>query len=287
METSFASMTRGKAMLCVFMCALMWSTGGVLVKFIDMNPFAISGYRSLVALPVLLLFYPPKTLRFTLRMWLEALPLTVTGILFVLATKLTTAANAIVLQYSSPIFIILINRMFYKERARKSDIIVSLGCIAGIALFFLDELSPGNMLGNLLAIISGITSGAMFVIMNRTAEDRGTITVAVQIESIAICLPFMILFPVSFTLKTVAALLAFGVFQRALSIVLYAKASSYCSAMDAILISMAEPLCSPLLVLLFFGEAPGKFALIGGIVVISCVLLWNVVKIRSIAADGA
>lgn len=277
-------MSRKRAMFYVLICALLWSTGGVLVKLIDANAFTIAGWRSLIALPVLLFIYRPKMLRFTKKVWLIALSLTFTGVLFVLANKLTTAANAIVLQYCSPVFIIAMNAAFYKERVKKSDVLASVGCMAGMTLFFLDELSPGNMLGNIIAIISGVTNALLFVWMNRTDEDRGTIAIAAQIETIVLCLPFMILFPPAFTLKMAVALVALGAFQRGLSMVIYAKASGNCSSMDAILISMAEPLCNPILVMLFFHEIPGKFALAGGAVVIATVLLWNVTRVKSAEA---
>lgn len=274
-------MSRSKAMLYIFICALFWSSGGVLIKLIDANAFVISGLRSLLALPLLVIYYKPAALRFNKKVWLSALTITATGILFVLATKLTTAANAIILMYCSPVFIVLINRIFYKERIIRANIFVSVACIAGMVLFFFDKISPGNMLGNFLAIMSGITNAAFVVIMNRSTEHLGSINVAAQIETIAISLPFFFLYPFVPTTQSILALIALGTLQRGVSIVIYSRASRHCSSMDAVLISTAEPLCNPLLVMLFFNEIPGKFALLGGSVVVISVLVWNMYMIKT------
>ncbi len=275
------SMSRNKAMLFVFIAALLWSTGGLLVKLIDANPLTISGYRALIALPVLLYLFPLKSIRFTKKVWVIAMFQALTGILYMSANKLTTAANAVVLQFIAPAFVILFSVLLYKDKVNKDDINVVSMSIFGIILFFFDELSPGNILGNFLAILSGVTNAAFFVAVSRSNEDKGTIMIAGQIETLIIALPFMVLLPVTFSVKPILALLALGLFQRGLSSVLFGKAAGNCSALDAMLISMAEPLFNPILVLLFLGEKPGKFALIGGLIVMFSVIIWNINKINS------
>lgn len=269
------TMSRKKAMTYIFAAAVLWSTGGILVKFIDANPFTISGTRSLLALPVLFWIFPPRTLRPTKRAWLFAVFPTATGLLYVAANKLTTAANAIVLQYISPVFIVLIGFLIFHDRLRRADFAVIAACLTGIVLFFFDKLSPGNLLGNFLAILSGITNAVFYVCISRTKEDSGTLMILAQIETILISLPFLFLFPPALTMQSVLAFLAFGFFQRGFSSVLHAKASKHCDPLSAVLISMAEPLLNPLWVMLLYGEKPGKFALLGGAVVIGSVILWN------------
>ena len=275
-------MSRGRAMLCVCISSFLWASGGMLVKLINAYPLTISGMRAIFALPVLLLIYPPSTLRFTKRAWLIASSFAATGLLYILANKLTTAANAIVLQYISPIFIILFGRMIFKKRVVKADVLVSTACILGMAMFFLDGLSPGNMLGNILAICGSITNAIMFMAMSRTDEHRGSILVASQLGTALIALPFILLYPPVFTLQSTAVFILFGGFQCALPNAIYAAGSQHCSALEANLISMIEPLVNPLLVMLLFGEKPGSFAMFGGGIILISVLLWNIKKAKTV-----
>lgn len=274
-------------MFYIFICSLLWSFGGLFVRLAGANPFTVSGIRSLLALPVVLLFSRPGTLRFNKKVWLSAIWLTATGVLFTVAVSLTTAANAIVLQYSTPVFIVIANRLFYHERVRRSDVCVTIVCLAGMALFFLDELSPGNMLGNFVAVLSGVTNAGIFITMNRTGENRDAIAAASYIEGTIVCLPFMIMFPPQLALQPVLALLSLGLVQRGLSLVVFARASKFCSSMDASIISMAEPLLTPVWVMLALGERPGRFALAGAAVILSAVFAWNYVNVREAKAEAA
>ena len=273
-------------MLYMFFAAFCWSTGGLLLRLIDGNPFTVAGFRSLLSLPATFLFFSQNKLRFTKKAWLIAIPGALTGFFYILSNKFTTAANAIVLMYISPVFIILIDVLIYREKARKEDIFAVCFSFLGIFLFFVDELSPGDLLGNILAILSGATNAILYVAMSRTNEDNGAVMIASQIEMLIIALPFMFLFPVSFTRKNIIAILLLGLFQKGVGSGLQAKAAKFCPALDAMLISMVEPLLNPLLVLVFIGEKPGKFALIGGMVVISTVVIWNIAKLKHTVTDS-
>jgi len=279
-------MSRNKSLLYMFFAAFCWSTGGLLLRLIDGNPFTVAGFRSLLSLPAIFLFFSQNKLRFTKKAWLIAIPGALTGFFYILSNKFTTAANAIVLMYISPVFIILIDVLIYREKARKEDIFAVCFSFLGIFLFFVDELSPGDLLGNILAILSGATNAILYVAMSRTNEDNGAVMIASQIEMLIIALPFMFLFPVSFTRKNIIAILLLGLFQKGVGSGLQAKAAKFCPALDAMLISMVEPLLNPLLVLVFIGEKPGKFALIGGMVVISTVVIWNIAKLKHTVTDS-
>ncbi|MEM1484546.1 DMT family transporter [Oscillospiraceae bacterium PP1C4] len=279
--------SRNRALFYVFIAALLWASGGVFVKLLDAHPLTISGWRALIALPVLLFAYKPRTLRFPAKVWLFAAFPTITGILYVCANKLTTAANAIVLQFVSPVFIILFGAIFFHERIYKEDLFVTAACIGGMALFFFDELSAGGLLGNLLAVLSGVTSAAFFMCMNRTKEDTGSIILASQFETIAIGLPFMFLSPVAFTPVSLFALCALGLLQRGASSIIYARGARHCGALDAVLVSIAEPLLNPVFVMLLFNERPGRLALVGAIVIVVSVLLWNISKQRFLHIENA
>ena len=198
---------------------------------------------------------------------------------FVIANKLTTAANAIVLQYTAPIFILLLSFIFFKKRMTISEILVVIFVTIGISLFFFDDLSPGNLLGNLFGISAGIFLAVMFVCIGQVQENDSlrmsgillahTFTTIIGI----LALPF-----VSFTTTSMEIffVLLLGVFQLGIPYVLYTLASKHCSPLTCSLIGTLEPLLNPVWVFLFVGEAPGFFALIGAVIVILSISIWLV-----------
>jgi drug/metabolite transporter (DMT)-like permease len=131
--------------LLLLLAALGWSLGGVLIKSIDWPPIAIAGGRSVIAIPVMLLCIGRPKLTFSTAQIGGAIGYALTVMLFVFATRMTTAANAIVLQYTAPIYVALIGRWYLGERAHALDWAVIAIAILGIALFFLDRLTwPGG-----------------------------------------------------------------------------------------------------------------------------------------------
>ena len=155
--------------LALVICAVLWSTGGIFIKNIEWNGLAIAGIRSLISGTFMLLVTRQGIHFFvwdqngrrdnlsTILLWIAALSYALTMILFVVANKLTTSANAILLQYTCPIYIILLAPILTGEKNRASDYITVLGVMLGIILFFADGLESGNQLGNILAALSGLS----------------------------------------------------------------------------------------------------------------------------------
>ncbi|MGI6029888.1 MAG: DMT family transporter [Eubacteriales bacterium] len=274
------ALTRSQALLVILFGAVFWSTGGLLVKLVPGNPMGIAAMRSLLALPMMFLIFPPRTLRITKKAWLYALFPACTGHLYIFANKLTTAANAIVLQFISPVFIILLGLLLFRERPKKADLLVVAATMTGIVLFFLDGLSSGGMLGNFLAICSGFCIACYYICMNRSGEDAGTIVILAQVEIFLIGLPALITDPLEFTPTAIVGVVLLGLVQRGLGEAMYAKGAPYCSPLDAILVSMLEPLLNPVWVMLAFHEVPPPLALAGGILVIGSVVIWNLYKMK-------
>ena len=158
--------THSKAIILLLLTAVLWSLGGLLIKSIQWNPLAIAGTRSIIATPLILLILRKKHLTFSVPQILGALSYCVTVILFVVSTKFTTAANAILLQYTAPIYVAIFSIWLLKEKIKKCDWIIIFIAMSGMFLFFFDKLSTGNLIGNILAIISGL-SFALFVIFMR------------------------------------------------------------------------------------------------------------------------
>jgi len=193
-------------------------------------------------------------------------------ILFVLANKLTTAANAILLQYTSPIYVALFGAWFLGERATRLDWITIFVVIGGMVLFFLDDLTTGGLWGNVCAISSGVTFACVVLCMRKQKNDSPLESIFLgNILTALVGLPFM--FEAMPNASSWVGLLLSGVFQLGLSHVLYAAAIKHIAALESILIAVIEPILNPLWVLLIMGETPGPWALLGGFIVLVSVTI--------------
>jgi len=268
--------SRNKAIGFVFLAAILWSTSGLFIKIIELNPFTIAGVRGGIA-AVVMLALMNKNLRFSLSFpqVAGALCYSATMITFVYATVMTTAANAILLQYTMPVFTAIFGLWILKERVSRFDWTIICIVICGMSLFFLDELTPGGLLGNFVAIISAITFALMviFLRMQKNGSPIETIILGNLVTAL-VCLPFIIQEPP--TIASSGPLLFLGVFQMALPFVLYSTAIKYITAVDAVLIQTIEPLLNPIWVFIVIGEAPGSWALLGGAIVLITVTLRNI-----------
>lgn len=270
-----------KAMLMMALCAGLWSIAGIFIKWISWHPLQIAGGRSILSGLVLLAFMKATGRRFIVNKYslLAGIGLSGSCISFVIANKLTTAANAIVLQYTAPIFILLMSALFLKAPLKGRDIGVVLFTGIGIALFFFDELSPGSLTGNLLGILAGIFLALMFVSVGLAAEDD-----SVRMSGILLAHFFtavigsgsLFFTDFSTTGQEVLFVVILGIFQLGIPYVLYALASRHCSPLACSLIGTLEPLLNPVWVLLFYGEVPGRAALVGAVIVLGAISAWLV-----------
>ncbi len=182
-----------RAVALVFVAAVMWSTGGLFIKSIDWNPLAIAGGRSLVAALFMLVVVGKPRLTRSRALWIGAVAYAATVIGFVLANKLTTSANAILLQFSAPIYVALLGAWLLGERVTRRDWIAIFLSLGGMALFFLDRLSTGSLLGNIIAIISGVTLAALVVALRIQKDSRPEYTILLGNALTALIgLPFML-----------------------------------------------------------------------------------------------
>ncbi len=266
------------ATLQMLVCAVLWSIAGIFIRHIPWNAFAIAGWRSLIAACVvggyvLISRTPFKITRKSLAIGVF---MSLTFLCFVIANKLTTAANAIVLQFTSPVFILLFSVLFFHQKILPRDIVVVCFTIAGISLFFFDELNAGSLAGNCVAITAGITMATMYLITPRaTAAERMGGALLGQLFTAAVGVPFTFFTEAPVNAEVVGCLLVLGVVQLGIPYVLYVLSTQHCPALACCLLGAAEPLLNPLWVFLIDGEAPGVFALIGGAIVIAAVTLWS------------
>ena len=264
-------------MLEMLLCATLWSIAGIFMKLLPWNGLAIASIRSLIAGLTFVVYMMIKRYRFCISK-----QTVITGILtgfvyvcFSAANKLTTAANAIVLQFTCPVFVLLFSAAFYGRKIRRRDLAVVLIVLFGIALFFFDKLTPSGLLGNFVAILSGVLMALMFIgVGNMEGEMRFSAILIGQCVAFLAGLPVVIATRPVINLTTLTCILILGVVQLGISYILYVKASQLCPPLACSLLSAAEPLLNPLWVMIFDGERPGTFALAGGIIVIVSITVW-------------
>lgn len=278
--------TSKKGIVYLVTCALLWSTGGVLIKVVPWHPMVIAGLRGLIAAMVIWVAlcregYPkPIFNKNTLR---TALFLSFTMMLFVIANKLTTAANTIVLQSANPVVVLFFCYFIYHQKCTKVDLAAVVLILSGITLFFFDQLSPGSLLGNLLALGSAVALGGTYVSATK-AENLGETLSGVfcgHCLNAIFGIPFLFLAPPTMEPIPVLAMLFLGVFQLGLPYVLFSHAARICSPLAISMIAMLEPICNPVLVALFVHEVPGKMALVGGGIVLLTLFVWGIYNNRN------
>ncbi|MEA4896301.1 MAG: DMT family transporter [Oscillospiraceae bacterium] len=268
-----------KSILQMVLCATMWSTGGIFIKLIPWNAFVIAGLRSLISAGTVYLFLRIFKIKFRFgrRSVLMGIFMSLTFSCFVLANKLTTAANAIVLQFTAPLFLMVFSALLFREKFRKADIVAVAFTMGGITLFFLDSLSGGYVLGNIVAIMAGAVMAVMYLIIGKADEETrmgGMLLGHLFTAAVGIPVAFFVSTPVSTV--SVLCITALGVIQLGIPYILLVLSSRNFPPLACSLLGAIEPLLNPVWVFLFTGEAPGIPALIGGAIVISAVTLWCV-----------
>jgi len=267
--------------ILLLLAALCWSLGGVLIKSIDWPPMAIAGGRSAIAIPMILLCIGRPRFTFSRAQVGGALGYAGTVVLFVFATRMTTAANAIFLQYTAPVYVALIGRWYLGERASRIDWLVIAVALAGIALFFLDRLTIAGLWGNILALASGLAFALVALFLRK--EKAGSPIASIVLGNVIVAVagaPFMFQAP-SLGEDGLWRLLLLGTVQLGLPYVFYATAIKQVSALEATLIPLLEPVLNPLWVMLALGERPGPWAIVGGLLVLSAVLGRGVMMMRT------
>ncbi len=272
---------RQRGILCVFFSAVLYSIGGLCMKFIPWNGISINGGRNIIALMVIgaYLLLTKHPLRFNRSIALGAVCVSGTNILFCIANKMTTSANAIVLQFTAPIFVLLLSVLIWKKKPKKPDLITCAIVLAGVVCFFLDALEMGGMVGNLLALISGLTYAGVFLLNEMPEGDPICSVFWGDVLSVIIGLPFL-LQETAFPPSAIVSLVILGAFQVGLAYILICIGLRTTPPVTASLISGIEPVLNPILVAVFYGEAIGPLALVGAVIVIGSVVIYNAIEAK-------
>ncbi|MBL0026727.1 MAG: DMT family transporter [Saprospiraceae bacterium] len=264
---------RGLAILFTICAAILWSTGGLFIKLLPIDAFTINCYRSFYASVIFVLIYRKRLFKFNKLSIVSSLfyaPLLLT---FVTSTKLTTAANAIFLQYTAPAFVLLLEPYFVRTKLKKINIFTVAVCFSGMTLFFVEQFTrPENWLGIWIALAGGIIMSGLLITqkMNRPEFQPG----AIFIGNILVCiitLPWFISNPLpSLAENNYLMILGFG--QLGIGFALFLYGQKYLPAIESSLIAMLEPLLNPVWVFWGYGENPGYWAFVGGLVIISALI---------------
>lgn len=304
-------------------CAIGWSLAGVFMKYVNINSFAMAGFRSVFAFITIaaLTRHLPRFViktetgetdkKSTLYLWLAALNYAATMILFCLCNKLTYSANAVLLQYTNPAWIILLGPLLLGETNTHIDYVSIIGVVIGMLLFFAETIfgslfvnasaasenivaavNPDTVtLGNILALVSGITFGLTTIFQRKlqlisqgnttNTNTAGDAFMIAQIITAAFGLIFVFTTNNGIPDKqSLLFLVLLGVVQMGIPNVAYTIGIKKVRALSASLITMLEPLMNPVWVFLFVHEVPSVFSIIGGIIILGCILLREIVNKR-------
>jgi drug/metabolite transporter, DME family len=270
------------SVLAVAGAAVLWSSGGLFIKLAPMPALAVACGRSLVAAVFYLVVLRPNL---RAARWTTAAAYAGCIVTFVAATRLTTAANAIFLQYTGPAYVLLLSPFMLDEPFRPIDAACVVLSLLGMSLFFVGKVEAGQAFGNALGIVSGIFFALVVVLLRRDAKSgRGDALPSTALGNLlaaAATLPWALrALPAMTSSRGAGVLLYLGVVQLGVAYVLFIRGVKKVPAAEASLISMLEPVLNPVWVLFGTGERPGPWALAGGAVVVAAVVA------RTLAPSG-
>lgn len=282
--------THRKGLVYISFTAFLWSTSGLFIKLLQLDAFQISFYRSgIAALTVLIVSTlrnraPGKSvkLQFDRVSILSSFFFAGILILFVVATKKTTAANAIFLQFTAPIYLLILEPLFLKSKFEPKNLITITVSILGMILFFFGRLEIGSIYGNLTAIASGICFACFALLLKKKKleqKSENTLNSIILGNAIIAVISFFIIFP-NFALSCteVLILLYMGIFQIGISYMIFNEGIKYVSATESMIIATMEAIFNPIWVFLGIGERPSVYAIAGAAIILTAILWRNLSK---------
>ena len=268
-----------KGTIAMIATALLWSIGGIFIKLVPWNPLAIAGLRGLIGGLVMYVYLRIRGIKPVINKDTIKIAVALAGVCstFVAANKLTTSANAIVIQYCAPVYVLLYIAFVQKKKLRPLDIAVVPLTILGVSLCFIGQMGKGHLIGDIIAVISGVFFAGMFITSEGVSDQtRASGIMQGQFLTALIGLPVLFATHPAFTPQAIVGILILGVFQIGLAYVLYSIAIKNAPLLTCSLLAVLEPLLNPVWVFLFAGENPGYLSLVGGVIVVAVITLWYV-----------
>ena len=279
-----------KGLVYISFTALLWSSSGLFIKILNIDAFQISFYRSGIAAITVLIVSTIRNkvssksikLRFDGVSVLSSFFFAGILIFFVIATKKTTAANAIFLQFTAPIYLLILEPLFLKSKFEPKNLITIAVTVFGMILFFFGKLEIGNIHGNLIAIASGICFACFTLLLKKKKLEKkseNTLNSVILGNAIVALVSFFVIFP-DFGLSGTETLilLYMGIFQIGISYMIFNEGIKYVSATESMIIATMEAIFNPIWVFLGIGETPSVYAIAGGIIIMSAILWRNLSK---------
>lgn len=269
-----------KGIAAILLAALLWSTGGVFIKLITLDAFTIAGLRSVFAAIVFLVIFRKSVFAVNKLALLNIATYAGMLICFVVATKRTSAANAIFLQFTAPIYVLILEPLLLKTRLERINVITIAVCFLGMSLFFVDQLSPAHLEGNLMALLSGVCFGGFLLGQRKNAPQYHAASIFWGNVVIGIfCLPM--LFSPEIYLHNNLAMSAFlGIVQIGIAYAIFTYGLKRVLAVESALIAMIEPVLNPVWVLIGYGEKPSVGAIAGGALILFAIATRTVIVER-------
>ena len=279
-----ASGAHAPPLLFVLAAALLWSTGGLFIKWTTLGGLELSFCRSFFAAITVAIITRHEGFGLNRVTAFASVLYAVLLILFVLATKETTAANAIFLQYTAPVYLLVLEPLIYKEKFRSRDLITVLVCVGGMALFFVGQLRPQDVTGNLLALASGLCFALYFLSLRHPQArevNRASSVIYGNILAVIITAPWGLAAIPSLTFHDTFSVVYLGVVQLGIAYALFTVAMARgVRSLDAGIICYVEPVLNPVWVFLVLGEQPSRWALLGGAIIVSAVIVHMLLDAR-------
>ncbi len=273
-----------KGLVYISFTALLWSSSGLFIKILNLDALQISFYRSGIAaitvffISVLRSRGNSKTLKIQFDRISVLSAVFYAGILifFVVATKMTTAANAIFLQFTAPIYLLALEPVFLKTKFEPKNLITISITVCGMVLFFFGKLELGSIYGNLFAITSGICFAVFSLLLRKQRIEQkteNTLSSIIMGNILIVVVAFFFIFP-NFALSSseTLILLYMGIFQIGISYVIFNVGIKYVSATESMIIATMEAIFNPIWVFLGIGETPSVYAIAGGLIILSAIL---------------
>lgn len=263
--------------LLMLAAAVCFSGGGVLCKLVPWSAFAINGVRSLVAAAVLgtYLLVRRHRVRVNRSVLIGAVCYAGVTTLFILANKLTTAANAIILQYTAPVWIILILALRYRRKPTRLEVGTVCVVLFGILCFFFDSLGGGGLAGDIVAILSGVCYAGMFLLNDMEGGDALSSLLLGQLGTGIVLAPLAAR-ETDFSPTVLVAVFLLGAVQIGLAYICFCEGTTRTPPVAACLIAAVEPILNPILVAIVFGETLAPLSFLGALIVIGGIVFYQV-----------
>lgn len=274
-------------LVLVLAAAIIWSTGGLFIKWTTLSGLELSFGRSLLAAITVAIFTRREGFGLNRVTLLASILYAALLLLFVLATKETTAANAIFLQYTAPLYVLVLEPLFYKEKFRRRDLLTVIFCVIGMSLFFVGKLRPQDVTGNLLALASGVCFAFYFLLLRHSSSrdvNRASSVIYGNLLVVLIAAPAGLRALPDINLHDALSVVYLGVVQIGVAYTLFTLGMARgIRSLDAGIVGYIEPVLNPVWVFLVIGERPSHWALIGGAIIVGAVVVHTTLKAKKTA----